>query len=146
MSTTEASEAQAHAAADAETRRRGQQLADTYRQRIGQPQSPPMTLEEANKLARDAGLPLVMMSVPHRIVLTLDLPAPFDQHRERRLAIPEGVQEMPRAIAEHWFVRAHGVRPYQPPAPQERMYSKEELDQAVAAALATKRKGGGNHE
>lgn len=136
---------QAEAArADEQVRQHGQEIARRHMQFVNQPLKPPMNLGEACARAEDAGEDVVLVAVPRNIMLTLDFPHGkhfLGQHWGTRLVIPEGVQEMPRSLADHWWVAANGVKPYRKPGrgeadPNARLFSEDEMNEALRRARA----------
>jgi hypothetical protein len=136
----------AAAAEDARIREHGAALARQAASAIGQPMKPPLSLEAINDIARKAGLPTITVAIPHKIMMTLDYrsregqqPGVFDAYWGSRLLIPEGVQELPRILLDHWWLRANQVKPYQAPRQPDTLTRQEAeamAQRAVATALA----------
>lgn len=118
--------------ADEESRKHGAAQTRRAATMINQPLAPPITAAGACKIAQDAGERSVLVSVPRNILLTLDYrEGPFAQFWGNRLALPAGAFEVPELIANHWWLKAHGVRPYRAPQQadeNERTYTQSEVD------------------
>ena len=63
---------------------------------------PAKTPEEAAK-----GESTVTMVFPNPVVLTVD--------HGNQIAYPKGTHEVPRRLADHWYLAAHGARLYNAP-------------------------------
>lgn len=130
--------------ADELTRQHGQDVARRAMAMVNQPMRPPMNLDEVCAQAEHADDDVVLVAVPREIILLMDFPQRkhyLGVHWGTRLKIPEGVHEMPRSLAEHWWVQANGVKPYRRPGrgergSAERMYSPTEMEEALKRARA----------
>lgn len=73
--------------------------------RLNQPVVGPMTAEQAFPDAE-----MVQMMIPIKgITLTVD--------GGQKVRFPGGVQNVPVVLQDHWYMRAHGVKPFKGPAP-----------------------------
>lgn len=73
--------------------------------RLNQPIVGPMTAEQACP-----GEDTVQMMIPLKgVTLTLD--------KGQKVRFPGGIQNVPVSLQDHWYMRAHGVKPFKGPAP-----------------------------
>lgn len=73
--------------------------------------------------------PRVMVIVPRPFNLTID-----QDHRQVRF--PAGPQSIPAALAEHWYVKANGVKPFEAGAAAAAVQDGRVIEKTVEVALA----------
>jgi hypothetical protein len=86
---------------------------------------------------------MITVAIPNKIMMTLDFrarpegsePGPFDAHWGARVVIEEGPREVPKLFAEHWWLKAHGCKPWTPPR-VEGTFTEAERDAYARAEVA----------